>query len=289
MDVHAFVRPVPAGEEVQMSFKELYKGPHLSASSIGKYIDCGLLYKFSKIDKLQPEFVPDVLLFGSAIHWAIAHINQGRKVGFLLDLPDILGCFEEKWTSSIKKTSNVKYSKGKSFEYLLNEGKRLLSAYFKNGVDDGFKVVSIEEPFSFTIPGLSVPIIGITDCIEEDDSGTIIITDYKTKAKAYSEKEIDSDMQLTLYQLAMKAGEYKDREIMLRFVALIKTKTPKVEQYWAMRSELDEKRLAKKAIQVWEGISKGVFIPNDGHWKCINCSYKTACQNWTETGLAAHG
>ena len=86
MDVHEFVRPSPVGKEVQMSFKELYKGPHLSASSIGKYIDCGLLYRFSKIDKLQPEFVPDVLLFGSAIHWAIAHINQGRKVGFLLDL-----------------------------------------------------------------------------------------------------------------------------------------------------------------------------------------------------------
>ena len=289
MDVHAFVRPVPAGEEVQMSFKELYKGPHLSASSIGKYIDCGLLYRFSKIDKLKPEFVPDVLLFGSAIHWAIAHINQGRKVGSLLDLPDILGCFEEKWTSSINKTPNVKYSKGKSFEYLLNEGKRLLTAYFNNGVDDGFKVVSIEEPFSFTIPGLSVPIIGITDCIEEDDSGTIIITDYKTKSKAYSEKEIDSDMQLTLYQMAMKAGELKDREIMVRFVALIKTKVPKVEQYWAIRTELEERRLAKKAIHVWAGISKGVFIPNDGHWKCINCSYKTACREWTQTGLEAHG
>ena len=272
-----------------MSLKELSEEPHLSASSISKYIDCGLLYRFSKIDKLRPEFTPDVLLFGSAIHWAIAHINQGRKVGSLLDLPEVIGCFEEKWTSTVKKTPNIKYSKGKDFKTLMNEGRGMLSAYFKNGVDDGFKVLSIEEPFSFTIPGLSVPIIGITDCIEEDESGTIIITDYKTKAKAYSEKEINSDMQLTLYQMAMKAGEFKDREIMVRFVALIKTKVPKVAQYWAMRTELEEKRLAKKAIQVWEGISKGVFIPNDGHWKCNNCGYKTACQEWTQTGFAAHG
>lgn len=272
-----------------MSLKELSEGPHLSASSISKYIDCGLLYRFSKIDKLRPEITPDVLLFGSAIHWAIAHINQGRKVGVLLHLPDILECFEERWASTTKKTPNIKYSKGKDFESLLDEGKRLLTAYYKNGVDDGFKVLSIEEPFSFTIPGLSVPIIGITDCIEEDDSQTIIVTDYKTKAKAYSEKEINMDMQLTLYQMAMKASEYKGREIMLRFICLIKTKIPKIEQYWTMRTELDERRLAKKAIKVWEGISKGVFIPNDGHWKCINCGYKQACQEWTQTEMKAHG
>ena len=268
-----------------MNIREMSQTPHLSASSIGKYIDCGLLYRFSKIDRLKPEFTPDVLIFGSAIHWAIAHINQGRKVGSLLDLPAVLQCFEEYWTSVVKKTPVLKYSKGKDFESLMKEGKGLLKAYFKNGVDDGFKVISIEDSFSFTIPGLKVPIIGVTDLIEEDDSGTIIVTDYKTKAKAFSEKEIDKDMQLTLYQMAMKAGEYKDREVMLRFVCLIKTKTPKIAQYWTMRTELDEKRLSKKAREVWEGISKGVFIPNDGHWKCFNCGYKQACEEWTQTKL----
>ena len=142
-----------------MNIKELSKTPHLSASSISKYIDCGLSYRFSKVDRIKAEFTPDVLVFGSAIHWVIANINQGRKVGSLLNLSDVLQCFEEYWTSVVKKTPVLKYSKGKDFESLMNEGKRLLSTYFKNGVDDGFKVISIEKPFSFTIPGLSVPII----------------------------------------------------------------------------------------------------------------------------------
>ena len=89
--------------------------------------------------------------------------------------------------------------------------------------------------------------------------------------------------------MAMKAGEYKDREIMLRFKCIIKTMTPRVEEYWVSRSELDEKRLSKKAIGVWEGISKGVFLPADGHWKCTNCGYKKACVEWSETALEAHG
>jgi putative RecB family exonuclease len=64
---------------------------------------------------------------------------------------------------------------------------------------------------------------------------------------------------------------------------LIKTKTPKFEQYYTTRSEVDERRLAKKIIQVWDGISKGVFVPNDGHWKCKGCAYKKACDEWLES------
>jgi len=36
----------------------------------------------------------------------------------------------------------------------------------------------------------------------------------------------------------------------------------------------------KVKVQVWEGIQKGVFIPNDTSWKCKNCSYKVACDSW---------
>ena len=54
----------------------------------------------------------------------------------------------------------------------------------------------------------------------------------------------------------------------------VKTQTKKFEQYYTSRSEVDERRLAKKISKVWEGISKGVFIPNDGHWKCKGCAYQ---------------
>ena len=51
-----------------MELTDLRKVAHLSASSINDYIDCGLLYKFGRIDKIQPNFKPDALEFGSAIH-----------------------------------------------------------------------------------------------------------------------------------------------------------------------------------------------------------------------------
>ena len=118
------------------------------------------------------------------------------------------------------------------------------------------------------------------DLVEEDSSGTIIITDFKTSARAYSADEVDKNMQLTIYQLAAKANGYSDREILLRFDTLIKTKTPKFEPYWTSRDEVAERRVIKKIVQAWKGISKGVFIPNDTSWKCNNCFYKQACDEW---------
>ena len=85
-----------------------------------------------------------------------------------------------------------------------------------------------------------------------------------------------------MYQIAAKHNGYGDREILLRFDTLIKTKTPKFEQYWTTRSELDERRLIKKAAQVWDGITKGVFVANDTSWKCKGCAYKQACDEYLE-------
>jgi putative RecB family exonuclease len=116
--------------------------------------------------------------------------------------------------------------------------------------------------------------------LEEDKSGTIIITDWKTSSKAYSADQIDKSLQLTIYQMAIKANGYRDRDVLLRFDCLIKTKTPKFEQYYTTRSEMDERRAAKKILKVWEGISKGVFIPHDGNWKCNGCAYGEYCEEW---------
>ena len=167
---------------------------------------------------------------------------------------------------------------------MLEQGIDLLTAWYENLTDDNFKVISIEAPFSINIENLDVPIIGVTDLIEEDESGIIIITDFKTSSKAYSIDQVDKNQQLTFYQMAVKNNGFADREILLKFDCLIKTKKPKFESYWTTRSEIDEIKLVKKIHQVWNGISKGVFIPNDTHWKHNNCPYRKVCNEFLEGG-----
>ncbi|MFA5181461.1 MAG: PD-(D/E)XK nuclease family protein [Syntrophales bacterium] len=265
-----------------MSLSDLRAAPHLSASSIGDYLDCGLLFKFGRIDKIKQEMKADALEFGSTIHLVLAEIYQQKMVGICMTIKEIHESFEKHWTRIAKDRDDIQYAEGKSFETLLLEGKELLTTYYHKRPDDKFQVVAIEEPFSFILDGCNIPIIGAMDLVEEDSSGILIITDFKTSGRSYSRDEVDRNFQLTLYQIAAKAIGYTDREILLRFDCLIKTKTPKFEQYYTTRSETDEIRATRKIVEVAKGISKGVFIPNDSpqNWKCKGCSFKKPCDDW---------
>jgi len=111
-------------------------------------------------------------------------------------------------------------------------------------------VLAIEEPFAFTIDGMDMPIIGQMDLVLEDDSGTIIIVDWKTASKSYSRDEIDKKtFNLHCINLAARFNGYADREILLRFDCLIKTKTKKFEQYYTTRSEEDMLRAKRKFLR----------------------------------------
>ena len=261
-----------------MNLAELRQQPHLSISSISTYIDCGLLYRFSRVDKLKPEFKADVLVFGSVIHRILEIFYQGFLEGYKISLSELCDLFENYWRESVNET--VRFTKNNDYDSMLELGINVLTTWYDSRPGEQYRLFAVEEPFSFSVPGVPMPIIGGMDLVEQDPSGTIIITDHKTPAKAMPEKDVHKNQQLTVYQMAAKANGYSNRNIVLKFDCLIKTKTPKFEQYYTTRTEKDEQRMIRKIQSVWEGISKEVFIPNDLSWKCNNCSFKTACNEW---------
>jgi putative RecB family exonuclease len=80
--------------------------------------------------------------------------------------------------------------------------------------------------------------------------------------------------------MAARANGYADREIILKFDTLIKTKQPRFENYYTVRSEIDEIRAIRKIQAVWNGIKNNVFVPNDTGWKHKNCAYRKVCDEW---------
>ena len=263
-----------------MNLGDLRQKPHLSASSVSDYIDCGMLYKFGRVDRLPRELVADAMEFGTVIHKVLAEFYQAKMIGDRMMLKDIHQIFKKLWKETAEGRDDIQYAKGKDFNSYLMLGIDLLTAWYSKIEVNNYKVLAIEEAFSLDLPNIPIPIIGVTDLIEEDSAGTIIITDFKTAGKAYSSDEIDNNMQMTVYQLAAKANGFAGREILLRFNCLIKTLKPKFETYYTVRTEVDEKRLIKKIHQVWDGINKRVFIPNDTSWKHKNCSYRQVCDQW---------
>jgi putative RecB family exonuclease len=249
-----------------MDIHDLRKTPHLSASGVNAYLECGLQYRFSRIDGLPPEFRAGSLEFGSAVHAALADFNQERMQGRTPPAAELEAMFE-------KHCRNPE---------TLKSGKALLRACHENLVSEDYRILAIEEPFTFYIEGLPVPVIGIMDLVLEDGDGTVVIVDYKTSSRAYTADEADMNFQLSVYHMAAKANGHADKEVLLRLDCLVKTKTPRLEQYYTARTSDDGKRAAKKILSVWNAISSGIFIPNDTGWRCKTCAWKKHCEAWFE-------
>jgi putative RecB family exonuclease len=263
-----------------MELSELRKMPHLSASSLIEYLQCGISYKFSRIEKLPPEFVPDALEFGTSIHRVLADFHLARKLGTYIPITELHARFEKYWSDAAKDNEMIRYKEGKDYQILLAEGKEMLSVYASSQPDTGFKVIAVEEPFVFELPGLPVPIIGAIDLIEEDSEGVLIVVDHKTAGKSYSIDDVNNNMQMAVYQIAMRNNGFANRDILLRFDCLIKTKVPKFEFYYTTRDEADEKRTIKTIMHAYEGIKNNVFLPNMEAWKCSGCSYQKTCDEY---------
>ncbi|HOG81994.1 MAG TPA: PD-(D/E)XK nuclease family protein [Smithellaceae bacterium] len=263
-----------------MKLSEFRKGPHLSASAIAEYMECSLSYRFSRIDQLKPEFKSDNMEFGSCIHQALADFHQERMMGTILTMEQLQERFIYHWTIRAFDNTEIKYGPENSFDKFLEKGQALLETYHDHFSDENVTVIAIEEPFRFNIENLPVPVVGVMDLVEEDHQGNIIITDFKSVAKSYTENDVSRNPQLTLYHLFCRSNGYAGRNIILKLDCLIKTKTPQFKRYYTARDKQDEMKAVKKIQEVWKGISKGIFIPNDTSWKCNECFYKTACNAW---------
>ena len=270
-----------------MKITELRDQPHLSASGINDYLECGLLYKLSRVDRLRPESYPDSLVLGQAIHRVLADFYLKLQSGTRLAQKNLEESFSEHWESLAYGRGDIQYKTGKSYHTYLTEGKELLAAFNRDLPDEECKILGVEQVFTCELEGLPVPLIGIYDLVLEDPAGIITIVDHKTASKSYTMADANQNLQMTIYHMAARTNGYGEQDLLLRLDVLIKTKVPKFEQYYTARGDWEERRTIKKIQAVWEGIIKGVFIPNDGSWKCGNCGYKTACKEWFLAGHPA--
>jgi len=261
--------------------------PHMSASQLSSFLSCSLQHKFRYIDNIPSKSKSSSLIQGSAVHQVMEHFYNALKEGEILSADELLELYELRLRWLCSNSGEISFKDGEDYQSLLAQGKGLIKCFADNlEIDPAMKVLYVEEAFSIDIPGVPVPVIGAIDLVLESED-SIIIVDHKTAGRGMSSADIDLLDALCTYQMSIKDRGHGDKEILLRLDCLIKTKTPRFEQYWTSRSELDEQRLVKKFQTAWAAIESGNFIPNDGNWKCTTCSYQQECKDWSNCDMAA--
>lgn len=230
----------------------------MSFSGLQSYLMCPQKFRYSYIDKVEPEFVPLSLAFGSAVHLALEASSRAELAGDTLPVTAIESVMRNGLSD---KRINLE---GQSIDGLVSCGGALITeaAAMPSGT-----VIGIEQEVEIGVTK-DFAIIGKIDLLTEE-TGQTIITDYKTAKKKPSQSDVDSNLQLTTYSIA-----YPDSKQRIR--ALIKSNKPHCCDVMTTRTDEQRARVLKMFTGVKDAIESGAFYPHES-WACTGCQYYKRC------------
>ncbi len=242
----------------------------LSASAIGSYETCPLLYRFARVDHIPGREERPQLTFGRIIH---AVLEAFHRPDHDEPRPEITDLLEQNWQSE-----GFTYHQEEA-QYR-EDARKLLAAYQERLAGKEPPVLAVEHRFTFDLD--EVAITGRIDRIDLDDSGRTTLIDYKTSRRKLTEKEARREPQMALYAMYMRqAEEIGDREVGSGAIDLT---------YYFLRAEepevtvaFDEEELAdfrQRVAQAADGIRRRDF-PHRKGYHCNYCDYKDLiCPAW---------
>lgn len=261
---------------------------HLSASSLSLYADCSLKFKFHYIDKIYKPISSIHLVYGSAIHKALEHLNislLSEKEG----LEDVFQEFHNIWNKEIKKND---IRQGFYSDKLYKMGINTLEKFYYNNLD--YEILAIEQKFDVPIiyedgKQEKYTLYGLIDAIIKRKNN-IIIVDYKTSKERYEKFKIDTSLQLEIYSYAFRwmiengfidVGK-KKKENFISYCVLLKDYDNLNGDIKIQKRKVDGyEKLLKTIKTTVKGIENEIFIPNYNSM-CKYCDYKKECLEWNK-------
>jgi DNA helicase-2/ATP-dependent DNA helicase PcrA len=238
----------------------------LSYSQIETFRICPLHYKLKYIYKV-PTPPSSSQSFGNSFHLTMKAFYEAVISGEKPSKSLIFRCLKENWISE-------GYLGKKHEEGSFAKAKRFLEHYFKNTFNAKIIPVSMEQPFVVKLDDLRVG--GKMDRVDAYGD-TIEIIDYKTGANPMSQKEVDNDLQLSIYALAATSiPEFPFAKSPDNVkLSLYYFDTPQVVSTVRTRQQLDE---ARKIIKDYKKQIESSDFKCSGNVLCEKCEYSLFCR-----------
>lgn len=169
-----------------------------SASSLKTSDLCELKYYYTYEEKAPRIAEPgNALPFGTCVHYGLEVLFKLHKERQGTDYRFNSDDYEYVYREYIKETAKV----GLSDISLIEEGWEIIKARMDN-FDYSEVVLATESKFELETVG-GTRFLGHIDKVVELSKDTIAVIDYKTSRTALTQSEADSDIQLSMYDLAV--------------------------------------------------------------------------------------
>lgn len=171
-----------------------FKNQHLSYSRLSRFETCPLSYRLHYIEKKQAE--PGLpLRFGKTIHAVlerlIKEVVDDERTGTLSE-ERAIELYREAWGAERLIGMDV-----------FAEGLAILRRFIaEQGVVDHRDVLAIEKEFRLPVGPFEV--LGFIDRVDWLDDETVEVIDYKTNHQLFTRDEVDTSLQMSLYEVAVR-------------------------------------------------------------------------------------
>ncbi len=250
-----------------------------SYSALATFKQCPQKFKFQYIDKIKaPKGVQAV--FGTSIHGSLKFMFSHDPLFPTLD--QIISDFSENWARSSK---NIFPELSPELKQVYEDaGKSMLKNFYKKNPPWGFGTVDTESHFEVL---LSDPknnqthiLAGIIDRIDKIGDGEYEIIDYKTSRRLPSQEAVDSDLQMSVYHMALT-----------RRWPNLDPKKIKLSLYFLKHDEkISSQRTAESLLEIRESILKTIIDIEERTKKnsfppvvsklCDYCAFRPICPAW---------
>ena len=243
----------------------------LSSGAVEDFLTCEYKYRYVHVLRI-PILRHHAVVYGAALHYAVAAFWRAKQAGKTLTLPQLLEIFENAWISEGFLSATHE-------EKRLTQGKLVLEKFWKREKDTEDLPTYIEKEFQIKIDG--VMLRGRWDRVDVKN-GKVTILDYKSSENV-DQKKADFDTKNSI-QLAIYALAYFDKfKKIPDNLALYFLESGIVGNYKPDKNELEETRqkILEVAAKVRLKLKDDSFIANPVYFgrepACVYCAYNTIC------------
>jgi RecB family exonuclease len=261
-------------------------GALYSHSRLSSFENCRKQFEFRYIQKIPSETESIEAFVGKRVHEILERLYLFIGRGQIPGVEKVVDRYQKLWDETYDADRVRIIREGTPLSFYRNLGESCLRGYYlRHYPFDDSETLGIEKRVVFPLDDAGeYKMQGIIDRISRAHDGVIEVHDYKTGARVPSQKMLDQDRQLALYQIGLtrQFGEDQPFRLVWHYVAKnqirVSTRTP--EQLTKLR---------ETTIGRIDEIQSATEFPAKKISLCPWCEYKNRCPLWTraDDGAAA--